>query len=95
MYESLGFKPPNFVENPYGIKIYLGTKGKNDWCVEVPKELAKLKCPNYDFGCNYVVYLESEEKVLLVAREFTELAERRNSNVQILPNMQCSNQLHR
>lgn len=75
-YKSLGFEPPKFVENAYGIKIYLGTKGESDWCVEVPRELCKLKCPKYHFGYNYVVYLESEEEVLRIAREFTELAER-------------------
>lgn len=76
IYKSLGFKNPDFVENPYGIKIYLGTKGKDDWCIEVPKELCRLKTPRYPFGYNYVVYLESEEEVLRVAREFTTYAER-------------------
>ena len=76
IYKSLGFEPPKFVENPYGIKIYLGTKGENDWCVEVPREIVKLIYPQYAFGYNYVVYLESEEEVLRVAREFTTYAER-------------------
>ena len=31
VYKSLGFEPPKFVENEYGIKIYLGTKGNDDW----------------------------------------------------------------
>lgn len=75
-YKSLGFKLPDFVVNEYGIKIYLGTKGKDDWCIEVPKELCKLKTPRYLFGYNYAVYLETEEEVLRIAREFTELAER-------------------
>ncbi len=74
-YKSLGFKTPDFVENTYGIKIYFGTKGKDDWCIEVPRELCKLKCPKYHFGYNYVVYLETEEEVLRIAREFTQLAE--------------------
>ena len=76
IYKSLGFKSPDFVENAYGIKIYLGTKDESDWCIEVPRELCKLKTPHYPFGYNYVVYLESEEEVLRIAREFTELAER-------------------
>ena len=45
LYESLGFKQPEFVENPCGIRIYLGTKDKEDWCVEIPKELVQIKCP--------------------------------------------------
>ena len=75
-YKSLGFEPPEFVVNEYGIKIYLGTKGKDDWCVEVPREIVKLIYPHYPFGYNYAVYLESEEEVLRVAREFTTYAER-------------------
>lgn len=76
VYKSLGFEVPDFVQNAYGIKIYVGEKGKNDWCIEVPKEVAKLKGAKYPFDYNYVVYLESEEEVLRIAREFTELAER-------------------
>lgn len=75
-YKSLGFKSPDFIVNHYGIKIYLGTKGKDDWCIEVPKEVCKLKTPHYPFGYSYVVYFETEEEVLRIAREFTELAER-------------------
>lgn len=75
-YKSLGFTTPHFLENLYGIKIYMGTKGKSDWCVEIPKELARMKCPQYKFNYAYVVYLTSEEEVLRIAREFTELAER-------------------
>ena len=76
IYKSLGFKTPDFVENAYGIKIYLGTKGKDDWCIEVPKEVCKLKCPSYPFSYGYRDYLISEEEVLRVAQEFTKLAER-------------------
>lgn len=75
MYEALGFKSPKFITNPYGIKIYLGTKGKEDWCIEVPRELVKIKCPNYPFDYNYVEYLTSEEEVLRIAKEFTRLVE--------------------
>lgn len=42
-YDYLGFNTPKFVENPYGIKIYTGTKDKDDWCVVIPKELIKKK----------------------------------------------------
>ena len=81
MYKSLGFKTPDFIENQYGIKIYLGTKGKDDWCIEVPIALVKLKCPNYPFTYGYRDYLITEEEVLRIAREFTELAERSKQNV--------------
>lgn len=80
MWEALGFKAPTFIENDYGIKVYIGTKGKEDWCIEVPRELCKLKCPKYYLGYPYRVYLESEEEVLRIAREFTALAESSRSN---------------
>lgn len=76
IYKSLGFKKPEFLENSYGIKIYIGTKGKDDWCIEIPKELAKKKCYNYNLDYNYIVYLTSEEEVIRIAKEFTQLAER-------------------
>ena len=74
VYGQLGFKKPEYVENPYGIRIYIGTKGKEDWSVEIPKELAKKKCRYYNGNNNYAIYLESEEYVLAVANEFTKLA---------------------
>ena len=80
-YNLLGFKAPEFISNPFGIKIYIGTKGKEDWCIEVPKELAKLKCPKYPFEYNYAVYCVSEEEVLQIAREFSTLAECRLKNM--------------
>ncbi len=43
IYEHLGFNTPKFLENPYGIKIYMGTKDKDDWCVVIPKELVRKK----------------------------------------------------
>ena len=70
-YQSLGFKQAEILTNPYGIKIYVGTKGKDDWCIEVPRALARKKCPHYDCNYNYVVYLVSEAEVLRIAREFT------------------------
>ena len=75
IYETLGFKAPEVLVNPYGIKIYLGTKGKDDWCIEVPKEIVKKKCPRYPYDYNYVDYLISEERVLEIAREYTRLAQ--------------------
>ena len=32
-YKSLEFKKTEVIENPYGIKIYLGSKDKDDWCI--------------------------------------------------------------
>ena len=43
VYKKLGFKFPSFVENDYGIKIYYGTMGGNDWAVRIPYEVTKLK----------------------------------------------------
>lgn len=74
LYKDLGFKSPQFLENPYGIKIYLGSKGKDDWCVEIPKELARKKSRYYNRDYNYVVYLTSETEVLRIAKEYTQLA---------------------
>ena len=48
IYKELGFKQPEILVNPYGIKIYIGTKGDSDWAVEIPKELCKAKCSILD-----------------------------------------------
>lgn len=74
LYESLGFKSPAFVENPYGIKIYFGTKGNDDWCVEIPKELVQKRCGYYKCNKNYVVYLIRERDALRIAEVYTNLA---------------------
>ncbi len=74
LYNLLGFKKPEYLMNHYGIKIYIGTKGEEDWCVEIPKELAKKKYSGYNCKCNYGVYLVSEGHALSVAEEFTKLA---------------------
>lgn len=68
VYEKLGFKKPEYLENPYGIKIYIGTKHQSDWCVEIPKEI-----------CNeniHVFYLITEEKALSIAEKYTRIAKR-------------------
>lgn len=74
LYESLGFKTPTFVENPYGIKIYFGTKGNDDWCVEIPKELTQKRCYHYKCNKNCVIYLISEDDALRIAEVYTNLA---------------------
>ena len=73
LYEQLGFTQPNYVKNVYGIKILLGTKGENDWCIVIPRELVEKKC-RVKLHSDFVMYLESEETVLLVAKEYTEYA---------------------
>lgn len=74
LYKELGFKQPKLLRNPHGIRIYIGTKGKDDWCVVVPKKLVKLKCPHYDLDKDYAIYLVTEQEALAVAKEYTELA---------------------
>ena len=75
LYKSLGFfKIPTILQNPYGIKIYVGNKDKEDWCIEIPKALAKKKCHNYNCDYNYMVYMVSEKEVLRIAKSYTELA---------------------
>lgn len=84
IYEQLGFKKPNFVENPYGIKIYFGTKGKDDWCIEIPKKLAQEKSKYYKCDNNFIIYFVKEEDVLRIAEMYTDLAkhmEKVNSEV--------------
>lgn len=76
VYKSLGFKQPDFLENPYGIRIYIGTIGKDDWCVEIPKELANKKCNYYSCNNNLGVYFVTEEEALRIAREYTKLAKK-------------------
>lgn len=75
-YKELGFKQPDYIENKYGIKIYLGTKGKDDWCIEIPKELSQVKDPefahwnNQDMG----LYCATEKEVLELAEKYTRIA---------------------
>ena len=75
-YKALGFKSPDFIENQYGIKIYLGTKGKDDWCVEIPKEMARIKSISRVPNCNVVFYLVSEAEAIRLAADWTCFAER-------------------
>lgn len=70
-YTELGFKPPAFVENTYGIRIYIGTKGKDDWLVVIPKTIMQR-----EFGRNQecAMYSVTEEHALSTAERFTRLA---------------------
>lgn len=75
-YTDLGFKPPAFIENPYGIRIYLGTKGKDDWTVVVPQWIVKREYGHLPYFKNrdYALYLVTEEYALSTAERFTRLA---------------------
>lgn len=75
-YKRLGFKQPAFLENPYGIRIYLGTIGKDDWCVVIPKELAKMKSSHYNYDKDYAIYFITEKEALATASIYTELAQK-------------------
>ena len=77
IYKHLGFKQPAFLENHVGIRIYIGSIGKDDWTVVIPKEIAQKKCPNYTLQSDYVNYLVTESEALRIAEEFTTLAERK------------------
>lgn len=79
LYAELGFRQPEYLENSYGIKIYIGTKGKEDWCVEIPKEIVKEKYKDYKYNHNYTVYLVDEAHALAVAKKYTELAKQLKS----------------
>lgn len=74
LYKKLGFKQPQFLENKCGIRIYIGTKGLDDWCVVIPKELVKLKCSRYNYDKDYAIYFVTEEHALATAETYTELA---------------------
>lgn len=77
IYKELGFKQPDILVNKYGIKIYVGTKGDADWCIVIPKELCKVKSASFDYEHDMAFYLLAEEDVLDMAKQFTEIARRR------------------
>ena len=89
VYENLGFETPKVLENAYGIKIYIGTKDKDDWCVEIPKHILKKKHRQTILGDKptimqtikskmmeepLVFYYISEKKALSIASEWTNIA---------------------
>jgi hypothetical protein len=76
LYKQLGFKQPKLLRNPLGIRIYIGTEGKDDWCIVIPRKLVKLKNPLYPLDQDYAFYLISEQEALSIAKEYTELANR-------------------
>lgn len=75
IYTKLGFKKPDYVENRYGIKIYLGTKDKDDWCVEVPKELLQTNSKYPTWNKQNMAFFSVTEKVALeLAEKYTRIA---------------------
>lgn len=74
VYKKLGFKSSEILENTFGIRIYVGTKGKNDWCIVIPKVLCEMKCKNYPYDNPFISYCISESEVINLAKEYTELA---------------------
>ena len=74
-YERLGFKTPSFLENSYGIRIYLGTKGEEDWCVFIPKRILRLKVKDEIFTTHgFYLYLVTEKTALETAERWTTIA---------------------
>lgn len=43
LYEELGFKTPEFLENHHGIRIYIGAKDEDDWCVVIPSKVVNKR----------------------------------------------------
>lgn len=43
VYENLQFNVPDFLENPYGIKIYIGKENEDNWCVVIPSKLVNKR----------------------------------------------------
>ena len=74
LYEQLGFKQPKILMNSYGIKIYVGTKDKDDGGVVIPNWLIKSKRPCYIDTKDYALYLVTEQEALALAKEYTEHA---------------------
>lgn len=75
-YEQLGFNHPKFLENPYGIRIYIGTKGEKDWCIGIPNKLIRAKCSSFKYDKNVMFYFVTEKYALSIAEKYTELAKK-------------------
>lgn len=75
-YKQLGFNHPKFLENPYGIRIYIGTDGEDDWCVEIPKRLCKKFCGKFNCDNGFTFYFVTEKLALEIAEKYTKLAKR-------------------
>lgn len=78
-YQQLEFQQPEFLENPYGIIIYIGTKGKDNWCVEIPNKLTRAEFACFKYDKNFTFYGVTEEFALEIAAKYTELAKKLKS----------------
>ena len=76
-YAEVGFKVPDYIENSYGIKIYIGTKDKEDWCVEIPQRLTEGSYAKYKQSLTF--YGISEQMALRMAKKYTNIAKTRRS----------------
>ncbi len=78
-FQTLGFKMPKVAVNSYGIKVYVGHKGEEDWGVQIPNNLLPKE---YTSKCKqpYDLYLISEAEALTVAEKYTKIARRMNYN---------------
>ena len=54
--------------------IIADTEDKDDWCLEIPKELVQKKGSYYKCDKNCVIYCINEEEALRIAKVYTELA---------------------
>ena len=72
IYDTLGFEKPRILENPYGIRIYLGSKNKSDWGIEIPEWIAKRKFGKSATGMMF--YDVTEEHALRLAEKYTGIA---------------------
>lgn len=70
-YQELGFHRPKYLMNDCGIRIYIGTPGEEDWCVQIPVALLNKKVGNKRFDKDFTLYLISESEALRIAENFT------------------------
>ena len=72
-FAELGFKTPDYIENSYGIKIYIGTIGQEDWCIEIPRQLTD-EIYKTKYKQNLAFYLVSEQMAWEMAEKYTQIA---------------------
>lgn len=76
-YQELGFHRPQILMNDYGIRIYIGTPGEEDWCVQIPVALLNKKMKitgRRAFDKDFTWYLISESEALRIAEDYTTIA---------------------
>lgn len=73
-YQELSFHRPEFFINDYGIRIYIGTPGEEDWCVQIPVTLLNKKVGKKRFDKDFTWYLITESEALRIAENYTAIA---------------------